>query len=105
VTFYSNEFDYIRSWYHVPAKRRMRISVNGKMGTITCGRGQYLRVRFDGDKTSYVCHPTWETIYYDKDGKVLMNNCDPTNNVVKKYENLINQPNKESEEYDYELLF
>lgn len=69
-------FDYVRSWYKVPAKRGMRVKVNGKMGTITCGSCQYIRVRFDGEKISFFCHPTWEVVYYDKDGKVLMNTCE-----------------------------
>lgn len=50
----------------------MRISVNGKMGTIVGGNGSLnLDVVMDG--TWYVsnCHPWWETVYYDNNGNVL----------------------------------
>jgi hypothetical protein len=57
----------------------MRVSVNGKMGTIASGDGQYIKVRLDGEKCSYPCHPTWEVIYYDTDGSVLKDTCQPKN--------------------------
>lgn len=55
----------IRDQYAVPAKRGMRVKVDGKPGVITgTTRGpMYIRVRFDGDKFTTPCHPTWEVEY------------------------------------------
>lgn len=64
-------FEYARSYYGVPAKRGMRISVNGKMGTIKSGRRGYIMALMDGDKFATCHHPTWRTTYYDKDGTIL----------------------------------
>ena len=57
--------------YHVPAKRGMRVQVNGKFGHITSSSGQYIMVRMDGEKHPDVCHPTYEFVYYDKDNNIL----------------------------------
>jgi len=54
---------YIRSLYAVPAKRGMRVTVDGKLGRITSARGGYIMVRFDGDSFSKPCHPTWRVEY------------------------------------------
>ena len=54
---------YIRRHYGVPAKRGMRVSANGKPGTITGKRDAYLRIRLDGDKRSAPWHPTWRIQY------------------------------------------
>lgn len=58
-----NQFDYVRETYGVPAKRGMRVTMNGKPGVITGASGQYVLVRFDGQKNSSRCHPTWEMNY------------------------------------------
>jgi hypothetical protein len=73
----SKSLDYVKNYYGVPAKVGMRVKVDGEMGTITCGDGQYIKVRIDGEKISANCHPTWEVVYYDHDGKVLMDTCTP----------------------------
>ncbi len=54
---------YIRDYYGVPAKRGMRIVVDGMPGEIRGARGQYLRVLIDGDAKLTDCHPTWEIEY------------------------------------------
>lgn len=51
-------FDYIRDYYHVPAKRGARVEYKGKSGTVTGTHGPHIRVRLDGDKRSNVYHPT-----------------------------------------------
>ena len=56
-------FDYVRERYHVPAKRGLRVTVNGHPGRITSGAGNYIRVRFDGEARSSICHPTWRVDY------------------------------------------
>lgn len=61
-------FDYVRSWYGVPAKRGLRVTVDGQGGRITSGKGSYIMVRFDGVKFSIPCHPTWRVTYHTEDG-------------------------------------
>ncbi len=41
----------------------MRVRADGKLGTITNGDGQYIRVRIDGEKLSGSWHPTWNMAY------------------------------------------
>jgi hypothetical protein len=56
-------FDYVRRVYGVPAKRGLRVTVDGKPGVITRAKGQYIMVRFDGRKFPLPCHPTWRVDY------------------------------------------
>jgi hypothetical protein len=55
---------YIRDRYRVPARRGMRVTVNGHLGTIQGARGPRLWVQFD-DGYSLSCHPTWGVVYLD----------------------------------------
>ena len=50
---------YVRERYGVPAKRGMLVTVAGKPGRITSSKHGYIMVRFDGDRRSIPCHPTW----------------------------------------------
>ncbi len=63
-----NGMEYIRQAYDVPAKRGMRVTVDGHGGKITGSDGQYLRVRFDGGRRSLKCHPTWRVVYHTLPG-------------------------------------
>lgn len=54
---------YIREHYGVPAKRGMRVVVDGKSGTITSASGHRLRVRFDSTGQVVPVHPTWNVHY------------------------------------------
>jgi hypothetical protein len=56
--------DYVRNYYHVPAKRggRIRFDYDGKKGTITRATA-HIWVRFDGCKWSVPLHPTWMVTY------------------------------------------
>lgn len=54
---------YVRSYYGVPAKRRMRIKFDGRPGEIVGFRDQYLRVRLDGERRLVTLHPTWRIDY------------------------------------------
>lgn len=56
--------NYIRRYYAVPAKRGMRVTVDGYSGTIVGSYGQYLRVRVDGEKHAGLWHPTWRVEYH-----------------------------------------
>lgn len=55
--------DYVRRYYKVPAKRGMRVEIDGKGGVITGFDGAHLRVRLDGEKHSVNAHPTWRVTY------------------------------------------
>lgn len=54
---------YVRQTYRVPAKRGMRVRVDDRLGTIVSFPGQYLGVRFDGERRTLRCHPTWRVEY------------------------------------------
>ena len=55
--------EYVRRYYGVPAKRGMRVTVEGRPGVIVSFIQQYIGVRFDGEKITSKCHPTWEVNY------------------------------------------
>jgi hypothetical protein len=57
------EAEYVRTTYGVPAKRGMRVTVDGRPGVITSFRQGKLRVRFDGMRFSIPAHPTWRVDY------------------------------------------
>lgn len=63
-------FDYIRSYYRVPAKRGGRIRFRGEPGTITgTTDGGRLIVRPDVRKyksTRWILHPTWQVEYLEE---------------------------------------
>ena len=56
-------FDYVRRYYGVPAKRGMRVTVDGRPGRITSGNGHYIRVLFDDYRHPLNVHPTWRVVY------------------------------------------
>lgn len=58
---------YVRRYYGVPAKRGMRVTVDGHPGTIASFRSAYIMVRFDGHKNSKPCHPTWRVTYHESE--------------------------------------
>lgn len=55
--------EYIRRTYGVPAKRGMRVVIDGKPGRIVSSMGGYLRVRLDGELRPSNYHPTWRVEY------------------------------------------
>lgn len=50
---------YVRSYYAVDYKVGDRLLVDGRPGVLVSFPAQYLGVRFDGDKHTSRCHPTW----------------------------------------------
>lgn len=50
---------YVRQTYGVDYKRGDRVTVDGKPGVIVSFPGQYLGVRFDGQRHTSRAHPTW----------------------------------------------
>jgi hypothetical protein len=58
-----NQAEYVRTTYGVPAKRGMRVTVDGVPGVITSFRDGKIRVRFDGRRHSVPAHPTWRADY------------------------------------------
>lgn len=53
-------FDYIYRAYGVRYKRGMRVTVDGKPGTVVGVKNCYIRVKFDDRKFPVNCHPTWK---------------------------------------------
>lgn len=63
--------EYVRSYYKVPAKRGMNVTVNGNLGVITGYHNQYLTVRFVAvPDVLHYCHPTWRITYHTPHGPV-----------------------------------
>lgn len=60
----SGEFDYIRAFYGVPAKKGLRVTVNGKPGKIISARSARVVVRLDGEKHGRPYHPTDPGLVY-----------------------------------------
>ena len=52
--------EYVRRYYGVDYKRGDRLTVEGRPGTLISFPGQYLGIRFDGEKRTSRAHPTWE---------------------------------------------
>lgn len=50
---------YVRDTYKVPYKVGDRVTVDGRPGVIVSFPGQYLGVRFDGERHTSRAHPTW----------------------------------------------
>lgn len=50
---------YVRERYGVTFKRGDRVTVDGKPGTVVSFPHQYVGVRFDGERRTSHCHPTW----------------------------------------------
>ena len=63
ISTHPRSLAYVRHYYGVPARRGMRVTVDGRPGRITCGNGAYMYVRFDGERRSRSCHPTWRVEY------------------------------------------
>lgn len=61
-------FEYVISYYGVPAAMGRRVTVQGKPGTIIQDRGHLIGVNFDHDKPGRVsiCHPTSDIVYHDE---------------------------------------
>lgn len=65
----ADDLSYVRIHYGVPAEIGRRVTVSGKPGIITAGRGQYIGVTFDTDKPYVIhnAHPTSEVEYLEMD--------------------------------------
>ena len=57
---------WIRKHYNVPAKRGMEVIAQRRHGIIVGSKGEYLRVRIDGEKNIISFHPTHEMKYIVK---------------------------------------
>lgn len=68
-------FKYIQDCYGVPAKRGQKVKHRERYGVITSATGQYINIRFDGDKDSTgPFHPTSEIEYINEEEKSLDKN-------------------------------
>lgn len=50
---------YVRGYYAVDYKVGDRLVVDGRPGVLVSFPDQYLGVRFDGERHTSRCHPTW----------------------------------------------
>lgn len=57
--------EYVRETYGVPAKIGMRVTVYGKPAIIAADRGNYIGIRFDGEKQIKNAHPVDGVVYLD----------------------------------------
>ena len=53
------------------AKLGMKVSVEGRMGTIVGFHGLNLAVYFDGEYNYSNCHPHWKVTYYDDNMNII----------------------------------
>ena len=54
--------EYVRNFYHVDYKRGDRLVLrwdDNRHGTLISFPGSNLGIRFDGEKRTSICHPTW----------------------------------------------
>lgn len=51
--------EYVRGQYNVDYRRGERLVIDGRPATLVSFPGQYLGVRFDGERRISRCHPTW----------------------------------------------
>lgn len=63
----ADDLSYVRIHYGVPAEIGRRVTVSGRPGIITAGRGQYIGVTFDDAKPWRIenAHPTSEVEYLE----------------------------------------
>lgn len=68
----SENCEYVRKYYGVPAVIGMRVIVEGKPGVIVEDRGHYIGVNFDADGPDviYNVHPTSHVEYGEKPGTI-----------------------------------
>ncbi|MGL4638569.1 MAG: hypothetical protein ACRCVX_02405 [Shewanella sp.] len=61
----TNQFDYIKHYYGVPAEIGRLVKVDGRAGVIVKDCGSHIGVNFDDEKPGVVshCHPTWKVEY------------------------------------------
>jgi hypothetical protein len=57
------ELGYIRTTYGVPAKIDGRVEYRWRPGSIVGAKGEYLRIRLDGESEIKLYHPTWKIKY------------------------------------------
>jgi hypothetical protein len=55
--------DWVRHNYGVPARRFSQVRVDGHLGRITSFDPPYINVRFEGERRSQPCHPSWRVEY------------------------------------------
>lgn len=62
----SNNCEWVRNYYKVPAEIGRRVVAMGQPGVIAEDRGHYIGVNFDEDKPGVIinCHPTDEVEYF-----------------------------------------
>lgn len=57
VEYFRVGLPYIRVRFKVPARRGGRVELHGRFGVITGASGEYLLVKFDGERAAVIVHP------------------------------------------------
>lgn len=60
--------EYIRDYYHVPAKKGKIVSYKGKLGTIIGANGPHVKIRLEGKRNAFLYHPLDPDLKYDVKG-------------------------------------
>lgn len=60
---WSDEFSYVREMYGVPARKDMRVVMDGHEGRIVAGDGARLLILREGDDQPVSVHPCWRMHY------------------------------------------
>jgi hypothetical protein len=71
MTRYSQDYEYVRTHYNVPAEKGRRVRAYGKPGTIVRAYGNYIGIQKDGEKIVGQYHPKDGIEYLDENGKVI----------------------------------
>lgn len=62
---------YIKSYYQLPfLKPGIKLEIDGKKCTAVKEKNGHLQVKFENGSEGPI-HPTWETVYFDENGKIL----------------------------------
>lgn len=63
----------VRGLPFITVGMRVQSTDSGKFGKITSGNNSgNINVRFDGEKKSKNCHPTWAIKYFDKNNNLII---------------------------------
>lgn len=71
MTRYTQDYQYVRDRYQVPAEKGRRVRAYGKMGTVVRADGNYIKILIDGEKYAGNYHPVDGIEYLDENGLVI----------------------------------
>ena len=66
MTRYTQDYEYVRTRYQVPAEKGRGVIAYGKPGTIVQAAGNYVKILLDGEKLAGSYHPKDGIEYLDE---------------------------------------